>query len=111
MGGMACQRRSLKQMEAAAQEGLTVLLFERMDESIVLLLDMLDMPLSAGLADSGKVVVTKSNPHPKPSDWPPEVVMGFKNMATRVGCAAHAHTLSNRDNFIRSQALQLSSSR
>jgi hypothetical protein len=105
---MACQRRSLKQMEAAAQEGLTVMLFERWDESIVLLLDLLDMPLSAGLGDSGKGVVTKSNPHPKPSEWPPDVVTGFKNMATRVGCAANAHALSNRDNFIRSQALHLS---
>ena len=70
----------MKQLEAAAQEGLTVLLFERMDESIVLLLDKLDMPLSAGL------VVTKSYPHPGPREWPAEAVTGFKNMASRVGC-------------------------
>ena len=76
------ERRSLKQVEAAAEEGLTVLVFERMDESVVLLLDLLDMPLSTGL-----VPHAKSFPHPGPEEWPAEAVAGFKNMASRVGSA------------------------
>lgn len=72
--------RSLAQLRNATAERLTPLIFERMDESLVLILDMLQMPLEDG------VVTSKTSPHPSQSQWPPAAIDALRTRLVRDGC-------------------------
>ena len=79
--------RSLAQLRNATAEKLTPLIFERMDESLVLLLDLLGMPLEDGL------ITAKTSPHPSRSQWPPAAIDAYRTRLVQDGCVASLFTL------------------
>ena len=81
--------RSLAQLRNATAEKLTPLIFERMDESLVLILDMLGMPLEDG------VITSKTSPHPSRSQWPPAAIDAYRTRLVQDGCVRFAFSRSS----------------
>eukprot|EP00976_Prorocentrum_cordatum_P114125 1195806-Prorocentrum_minimum.AAC.17 len=69
---------ALRQLASSDKYDLTVLIFERFDESLILMLDKLNLTLSEGILPKAKL-----RPHLHADDWPKHIVDDFQQISEK----------------------------